>query len=216
MSPMQWTVPRMWEGQTIAVLASGPSMSQEVCDLVHRTPGVQAIAINETWRLAPWATMLYAADPEWWTFHGNRALREFRGLKVSCMPVNGVLQLRNSGTEGFDPDPSAVRTGGNSGYQALHIAAHAGAARVLLCGFDMRGGADHWHGRHPHPLKQTDDEQFARWIRRFGTLAPVLAKRGVDVVNCTPGSALQCFRMGVLEDELARTEPAAPLAALSA
>lgn len=211
---MKWTVPRLWEGQTVAILASGPSMSQEVCDRV-RAAGVPAIAINETWRLAPWAAMLYAADPEWWNFPGNRALREFCGLKVSCMPVSGVMQLRNSGTEGFDQDPSAVRTGGNSGYQAIHVAVHAGAARVLLCGFDMRGGAEHWHGRHPHPLKQTDEEQFDRWIRRFGTLAAALRGR-VDIANCTPGSALQCFRMGVLEDELARTEPASAEPALQA
>ena len=212
---MKWTVPRMWEGQTAAVLASGPSMSQEVCDQV-RAAGIPTIAINETWRLAPWATMLYAADPEWWLHPSNCALQLFGGLKVSCMPVRGVRQLRNTGTEGFDPDPGAVRTGGNSGYQAIHVAAHAGAARVLLCGFDMQG-ADHWHGKHPAPLRETAPELYVRWLKRFDTLAPVLADRGVDVVNCTPHSALRCFRMGDLETELAKSnEHAAACAALPA
>ena len=30
-----WTIPRMWEGRTVAVMASGPSMSQEVADKVR-------------------------------------------------------------------------------------------------------------------------------------------------------------------------------------
>lgn len=192
---MLWTVPQMWAGQTVAILASGPSMSQAVADQVRCLP---TIAINTTYRLAPLATMLYAADPEWWQAHPD-ALR-FGGLKVSVSDVKGVMRLRNSGNTGFDPDPSALRTGGNSGYQALHIAAHAGAARVLLCGYNM--GGEHWHGPHPQGLRATAQEVYARWLERFDSLAPILAKRGVDVVNVTPNSALKCFRTSTLDAEI--------------
>lgn len=211
----RWSVPRLWPGATVAVLASGPGMSRSVADLV-RAAGLPAIAINETWRLAPWASMLYAADTEWWLAPHNTALRDYDGIKVSCMPVPGVHMLRNSGTEGFDPDPGAVRTGGNSGYQALHVAVHAGASRVLLCGFNMDpGDARHWHGKHPAPLRETPREMYARWIDRFDRLAPLLLARGVDVINCTPDSALRCFRKADLKDELAKSpEPAATCAAL--
>lgn len=189
----------MWAGKTVAILASGPGMTQAVADQV-RAAGLPAIAINSTFRLAPWADVLYAADPEWWGHVGNRDALAFKGLRLSCQPMKGVLQLRNSGVTGFDPDPAAVRTGGNSGYQALHVAIHADAARVLLCGYDMQGG--HWHGRHPAGLKETSAETYARWVGRFHDLAGVAAERGIDVVNCTPGSALRAFRMAALADEL--------------
>jgi hypothetical protein len=198
-SPGFWAVPRCFEGGTVAVLASGETMSREVADAV-RAAGVPAIAINATFRLAPWAWMLYGADQPWWDHKDYRDARHFAGLKVSCEPVAGVLQIHNTGTTGFDPDPGCVRTGGNSGYQGVHIAAHTGARRILLCGFDMHGC--HWHGAHPHGLKQTTLPAYEAWRSRFGDLAPLLAKRGVDVVNCTPGSQLACFRRSTLATEL--------------
>lgn len=207
---MMWSVPPMWTGRTVAILASGPSMSQKIADRVR---GLPTIAINDTILLAPWADMLYAADGEWWTSHPRAevraAVKAFTGLKVSLNrePVPGVHMLRQSRASmpdkvaGFEPDPGALRSGGNGGYQALHIAAHARAARVLLCGFDMHGS--HWHGEHQRPLRNTDKDLFSKWIARFVGLAPILAERGLEVINCTPGSALTCFRSASLEDALA-------------
>lgn len=200
MNPHLWSVPRMWAGRTVAILASGPSMTPAVAEAV-RAAGIPAIVVNTTHRLAPWADLLYAADEAWWMHPDNRDALQFAGLKVSVGVVPGVLRLRNGGNVGFDPDPQSLRTGGNSGYQALHIAVHAGAARVLLCGFDLRGC--HWHGPHPAPLRKTEPDVYTRWRERYATLLPALAERGVDVANVTPGSALSCFRRSVLEDELA-------------
>ena len=71
----QWTVPPLWQGETCAVLASGPSMSREVAELVRGR--VRVIAVNNQGidtevngklepALAPWADVLYAADAKWW------------------------------------------------------------------------------------------------------------------------------------------------------
>lgn len=199
----EWAVPPLWRGQTVAALASGPSMSAEVAEQVRRA-GIPAVVVNNTFRLAPWAQMLYAADTEWWQ-HTQDA-RKFAGLKVSVdsgAPIKGVHLLRPTGDTGFDPDPTCIRTGGNSGYQAVHVAAQAGAARILLCGFDMRG--EHWHTRHQHPMRETGPDTYRRWIERFETLKLCPA----EIVNCTPGSALRCFKEQSLEDALACAESAA-------
>jgi hypothetical protein len=203
-----WTVPRLWEGQTCAILASGPSTSHEVVDTV-RAAGVRAIVVNTTFQLAPWADMLYAADVMWWQHYRKRAL-EFAGLKVSCSPTpfKAVLQLKPTGKDGFDANPGNIRTGNNSGYQAVHIAMHAGAKRILLCGFDMRGG--HWHGDHPHPLRNDLKDAYPRYADRFAGLVDPARERRIDIVNCTAGSAIGCFRFGDLKEELA---PSAVLAA---
>lgn len=205
-----WTVPPIWRGRTVAILASGPSMSQATADACRLVP---TIAINDTLLLAPWAAMVYAADSEWWTHHPRPEVRAaiagFEGLKVGATmdDVRGVLRLkisyapRGDSHAGFDGDPGCIRTGGNSGYQAVHIAAHAGAARILLCGFDM--GGLHWHAEHEPPLRTTIPETYPRWVARFGTLAAALAARKVAVINCTPGSALACFPFMDLEAALA-------------
>jgi len=196
----RWTVPRCFEGRTVVVMASGHGMTAEVAAAVHAS-GCPAIVTNSTFRLTPWAWMLYGADPEWWNHPANRDARDFAGFKVTCQPGAGVLQLRSTGIDGFDPATDAVRTGGNSAYQALHVAVHTGAARVILCGVNVSGA--HWHDKHPPGLRETTDETYATWCRRFADVAPVLSKLGVDVVNCTPNSALTCFRRATLGQELA-------------
>src|SRR3990172_714287 len=185
-----WKVPNLWPGRSVAVFASGPSMTPTAAAAV-RAAGLPALATNNTYRLAPWADVLYAADDAWWQEHPDAL--GFRRVKVGGgnPPDPRVMVLRNTGAEGYDPDPTCFRTGGNSGYAAVHIAAQAGARRILLLGFDMRGG--HWHGPHPKPLRTTPPPTFGRWIERFETLAAELEKRGVQVINCTPGSALKCF-----------------------
>lgn len=205
-----WAVPRMWQGQTVAILASGPSMSRAVADaVVGRVP---VVAINNTFELAPDADMLYACDAKWWR-HYQDALA-FKGTKVTLDPTlasRNVKLLHDSGTSGFDPDPSNLRTGLNSGYQALHLAVHAGATRVLLLGYDMKGA--HYFGDHPPHLQDSDPNVFARFIAEFEKVAPIYAELGVDVVNCTPGSALTCFRRSTVEAELNDASAGMPAAA---
>lgn len=196
-----WIIPRAHEGRTVAVLASGHSMSQRVADRLH-IAGVPCIAVNTTFKLAPWAWALYAADVEWWGHPSNASAHQFEGLRISCQPVKGVHMLRNAGTVGYSDDRDCVHTLGNSGAQAMQIAIKSGAARVLLCGFNM--GGKHWHEEHPPGLRSTAPEVYQRWIERMEGVAPLIAQRGVDVVNCTPASALTCFRQSTLDEELGR------------
>lgn len=170
-----------------------------------RAAGIPAVAVNRTHELAPWADILVGNDAVWWKLIENEAALRFPGIKVCCgdSPIRAVKSLRNTGVDGFDPDPACVRTGGNGGYTALHIVAHAGAARALLCGFDMHG--EHWH--EPHRVKNPTRQSFERWIVRFNTVA---AKLPLEVVNCTPGSALKCFPFVDLHDALAACAVPAP------
>lgn len=195
---MTWEIPRLWDGATVAVLASGPSMSQEAADKV-RAAGIPTIAVNTTFKLAPWADMLYAADAAWW--HSTPQARKFAGLKVSAEQVDGVNSIGNAGGVGYTDHTMAVHTFGNSGAQAIQIAAKAGAARVLLLGMDMTGG--HWHGPHPAPLRNTHQDTYEVWRSYLPVLADALRARGVEVVNCSLESAVDCWPKVALEDALA-------------
>ena len=194
----RWSVPKMWRGETVAVMATGPSMSKAIADEVLDS-GIATIVINDNYRIAPWADMLYAADSCWWNVHAQEALN-FKGIKVTCHEstvYKAVNWLRQSGVEGYDPDPKMIRTGGNSGYQAVHVAIQAGAKRIVLLGFDM-GGSGHWFGKHKPPLRNTDPNSYCVWVSRF----PGLMGHGAEIVNCTPGSAITCFPMMTLQEAL--------------
>lgn len=194
-------VPRLWPGGTVACLGTGPSLVAADIELLRgRVEGV--IAINDAYRLAPWADVLYACDAKWWYWH--KGMPEFQGLKFSVDPVArhypGVTILRKTGDAGLELDPTAVRTGRNSGYQAINLAVHLGATRVLLLGYDMKG--DHFFGHHPDNSKPP----FAICLQRFATLVEPLKAAGVTVINCSRSTALTCFPHRSLEDALAPIE----------
>lgn len=201
---MKWSVPNLWQGATVSILASGPSMNAALADSVHGEP---TIAINTTFQLAPWASMLYAADGQWWERYRKTALH-FAGMKVTLAPeiFPELLTLQRGNLNGFEPDATKINLGGNSGYQAVCIAATAGATRINLYGFDMRSDVKHnhhWHGVHPSPLRNHGESLYQRWLKNFEGLASILKARGVEVVNCTPGSALKCFPFSSEPDQMA-------------
>jgi hypothetical protein len=207
-----WNVERDWEGETCAIMASGPSMTYELSESIRRL-GVRTIAVNNQGikigskeAMAPWADLLYAADQLWWSNNRAAAL-EFAGVKVTIAPSSGGLKregeqvhiMGNGGPVGFDVRTTHLRTGGNSGYQAIHLAAHLGVKRVLLFGFDMHAkNGEHWFGYHSWRIGHKGN--YSMFRARFDTLAPELRSRGIEVLNCTLGSALQCFRMASLEE----------------
>ncbi len=191
-------------------------MSPEVAELIRYTLW-RTIAINSTFRLALWADMLYAADGRWWNHPQNKDVSKFLGMKVSMYtghddPDLDVALIQRSETQGFDDRPGFVCTGNNSGYQAIHIAAHAGCSRIVLCGFDMRSvkNRNHWHDNHPHPLRDHGEGIYRGWIENFKTLAPILAKKGIKVLNATPKSALTCFESVDLKKLIDESRPVSP------
>lgn len=196
------SVPRLCPGGTVLCIGGGPSLT--AADLELARPRVDAvIAINNAYQLAPWATVLYAADARWWAWH-KEGIKRFPGLKFSVSPeakLHGVQILQQCGDTGLWEKPNGLCTGRNSGYQAINLAVHLGAARVLLLGYDMQigpKGEQHWHGEHPNKSRSAYDI----FKVKFKTLVPALAARGVEVVNCSRRTALDVFPKMALEAAL--------------
>lgn len=108
-----------------------------------------------------------------------------------------------SHNRGLNKAPMRIHYGNNSGYQALNLAYHWGARRMILLGFDCksRAGKMHWFGDHPKPL-QNQIGAFKTWLETFPPLAKDLAATGVEVVNCSRDTALTCFRRSTIDIEL--------------
>jgi hypothetical protein len=190
------TVPKEWPGETCVVIATGPSLTPD--DVNYCQGKARVIAVNDAYKLAPWADCLYATDAQWW--HWHRGAPEFAGAKWSLEHSQwgnfrerypDVQRLRNSGPSGLEHDPSALKNGRNSGFAAVNLAYHYGATRVILLGFDMqrKGGKSHFFGEHPN----RSSSPYPQFRERFKTLVKPLAKAGVEVVNCSRNSVLECF-----------------------
>ena len=190
---------QVWPGSLIVCLGTGPSLTWSD---VTRVYGLRVIAINNAYQLAPWADVLYACDAKWWRWH--QGARGFRGRKYTLAPgvkeYPEVEALTNTGTTGLETDPRGLRTGHNSGYQAINLAVHLGAKTIVLLGYDMQGDqqGDHYFGRHPDGSKPP----FTRCLTAFSTLVEPLAALGVRVINCTRQTALTCFPREVLDQVL--------------
>ena len=199
-----WTVPQMWAGQRVAVLCSGPSLTKEDAAAVAHLP---RIVTNATYRMAPDADIVYGSDTAFWLHPEYSDVHSLPGRRVAIEQVRGVYPnvpatvcvLRNSGNGGFSDQPDSLRTGSNSGYAAIHLAATAGATEIVVLGLDMTG-AGHWHGMHPRGLNNPKEVTFARWRQRFKGLEIELTQRGVRVFNCSPVSLLECFPRSTLRE----------------
>lgn len=195
---MYHDVPRLWPNSTIVCIASGPSLTPADVDFVRGKARV--VVVNTSYKLAPWADVLYACDSRWWKWHSGA--KDFRGLKFTLTsPVySGVQLLKNTGPAGLERKPHGLRTGRNSGYQAVNLAVHLGAVRVVLLGYDMQrtGGKEHWHANHPSRMHSP----LAQFRESFATMVDPLKKAGVTVVNATRETALTCFPRVPLEEAL--------------
>lgn len=184
---------RDWEGQAVAIFASGPSMTTAQAEQC-RDHQLRTIAINnQAIDCAPWADVIYGSDAKWWR-HYLPMVATLPGRKISLeigRTIPGIEYLRPS-TQVFDDRACYLSTGANSGYAAICLAAKLGATRISLYGFDMGARNGRWR-RHDYPANLNSRPRFTDWIGRFRQLAPVLARRGIEVINCTEGSSLTCF-----------------------
>ena len=195
-----------WAGHVAVVLATGPSLN--VDDVEYVKGRAKVIAVNDAYRLAPWADALYASDQSWWAKH--KGVQEFSGMRYSVSqsrkpkPFGGlpdVCVLANTGTAGLETDPRGLRTGKNSGFAAINLAVHFGVSRILLLGYNLGpvNRVRHFFGDHKGLGNHSPYHVF---IQKFQTLVEPLQKIGVSVINCTQPTRLRCFPCQPLREAL--------------
>lgn len=190
-------------------MASGPSLCAEDVKLVRqwrKEGGGKVAVVNTTFRMAPWADLLYACDGGWWRTYGSEVNEKFTGdLMFTYAQYGerfGAKRVKSVGRKGLSRNTDTITTGGNSGHQCIHAVRNLGAKRIILLGFDMAHtyGQAHWHGNHPRGLGNAG--QCGKWIELMRPLAAGLEAEGVEVINCSRHTALDCFKRAGLADTL--------------
>lgn len=141
--------------------------------------------------------MLYACDDTWWAMHYAETATRFRGerwtISARSRDRYDIHWVYGIDKPGLSKVTDHIHTGKNSGHQAVALAAYFGAKKILLLGFDFcrSGGKSHWHGDHPPGLG--NGGKFANWVKHMGTVAPDAKKMGIEVINCSRRTAINCF-----------------------
>jgi hypothetical protein len=231
-----WNVPKIWEGGEVWIIGGGPSVTEQfgipkkvVKSVVEGTstpiaysPYMSAIhdkhviGINVAYKIGNWIDFVFFGDFSFF-LKEKQGLASFKGIKVSCAPqCEKYNWVKFTGRDmqkprGLSQNKALVSWNGNSGAAAISLAAHLGASRIILLGFDMKLGdnnAQHWHDLYQRKeyLENKDRKKvhlpFDRHLIGFPEIAKDAKKMGIKILNACPDSAINDFPKGTVMDIL--------------
>lgn len=195
-------------GEKVLIVASGPSA--QTVPLEEAKGLARFVAINESWRLCPWAEVLYGCDGAWWKKCAG--VPEFAGLRVTQdkavrnnYPAIHFIKCRRGVARIITDQTGEIGDGRTSLFQAINLAVRSGPPRVIgLVGADMRlDYGVHWHGPHDRGLNNPREKMINTWRDAIDGVAEQLSHLGVTILNLSAISALSNYRKVTLQEFLA-------------
>lgn len=226
------TIEPVFKGQTGVLIATGPSLNEEQVEVVRKARDegkCRVITVNNAYQLAPWTDAHISCNDDWWRHYWPRdeVLRNMPGDKYTwyqeLAAAYDIKYIRAIVKDGLSLDPSVIHINHGSGPMGLNLAVHYGFSRLLLIGHDMKFAKDyngrqqkvgsaprHFFGEYPKELQHWPSVKVGLskpgvidgLIEAYDKMPPDLEKAGMEVINCTPGSALPTFPLSTLEKEL--------------
>ena len=169
---------------TWALIAPGPSAKWD-----ERLRGLKLGVVGCAYQLAPHADFIAASDRGWWAKYPEASKLSGRKFSMSTFPDTEKVAL---------PFLGSVC---NSGVLALECAKMLGATRILLFGFDMKG--THFFGQYTNGLRNTTPLQRGNHMKQYDQWAR--SNKDIQVTNCNPRSALDCFPKASLDEVLVKS-----------
>jgi len=220
-------IPRKYEGETVVILATGPSLNEEQVNQVKGKARV--LTINNAYQLAPWADIHVACNDNWWDYYwkNDEVLRDMKADKWTRYKHQadefGISYIDSIVKPGLSKDQSVIHINKGSGPIAINLATLYGFKKLILLGHDMKFAKDyngkhkqpgstprHYFGEYPKEMQHfpvsknsiNNDGVIIGLISAYDGMVKDLKSMNVDVVNCTPGSHLSTFRKSTLSEEL--------------
>lgn len=233
---MRWSVPLMWEGGDVWIIGGGPSINSQfnIPDKIVKevrqgtlptstySPYMKeihnkhVIAVNAAYLLGDWMDIIFFGDNGFFLSHMD-ALAVHPAIKVTCWPTleNQYDWVKFLGRDpekpkGLTKDITKVSWNKNSGAAAINLAAHTGAKRIFLLGFDMtldpKTNYQHFHNVYKRGAVVEEERlrklPFDRHLYGFLDIAEDAKERGIQIINISPESAIQQFPKYTLQEAL--------------
>lgn len=195
---------------TVVLIGTGPSLSLEQISTAQRK-GFPLFGCNNVWELCPLA-IHYACNLAWWDYYWSAELIESPAEKWTCNREAtrryGLNWVAEKNAPGLSTDPTVIHHGHGSGYTLLNLAYLMGAERIALLGYDMKYAADydgrsqqigsgprHYFGEYPGALQHWPKVSVKQGVHveLVELYRSVARQELVEIVNCTPDSAIDCF-----------------------
>lgn len=208
-----WRPEPIFAGQTVFCLGGGPSLRMFH---VEQLRGRRVIATNSAALLGPWADVLCFKDYPW--LDGHRSIVEAWPGMVCSTSKRAKSKLPDRinlvGEEiraDFTIGQTNIKHSRSTGHMAVSLAIAMAAQRVVLLGYDCRVVTDetgeprsHFHDEEISKPPELYLYDFLPAWKGWGSAA---ARAGAEVMNCTPGSALNEFPHADIADVLADGRP---------
>ena len=202
---------------TVVCIGTGPSLTASQVE-VARSKGFRLFVCNNAFKMALDAELLYAVNLAWWDYYAG----EVRGLRCAKWTTNREAAdkyrlnwIAERNAPGLSTDPDVIHHGHGSGFSLVSMAHRMGAERIVLLGYDLHYAPDydgraryagstdrHFFGEYPASMQHWPSVHVREGVHvQLLDLYQGVADQGlVDVVNCSPGSALECFPRMNIED----------------
>jgi hypothetical protein len=228
---MKESIPNKYIGQTVVVVATGPSINAQQLEHIHEAhqrKKCKIMTINNTYQLFD-TDIHVSCNDNWWDYYWKNDPRLQELEKTADLWTRYKQFAENTGInyidsivkDGLSKDPSYVHINNGSGPMGINFATLYGFTKIILIGHDMKFAKDydgkakkvgseprHYFNEYPKEMQHWPSVKIGLskpgvidgLIQQYEKMIPDL--KGIDVVNCTPDSALTCFRMSTLEYEL--------------
>jgi hypothetical protein len=202
-----------FRGRTVAGIATGPSLTLSQIESARRK-GFVLFGCNRVWEIVPDLEVLYGCNEGFWAHYWCEALANHPAQKWTTNRVAAdrfqLNWIAERNAPGLSSDSAYVHHGHGSGFTLVNLAHLMGAERIVLLGYDMRYAPDydgvahqigssprHYFGEYPSALQHWPSVKVRDGVHvELVELYESVAKQGlVEIVNCTPDSAVTCFPM---------------------
>lgn len=204
------SVPRDWDKKPVVIVGGGPSLRG--FDFNRLRDRYTVLCVNASMFDVPFAAAGFSLDLRairmWWPRLLTLEIDQFYAVDRKWLPgVSGgpsprMRFLLRRQDRDFSTANGYITAGGTSGFGAMNLAVQRGARKIILLGYDYGGRGGVWHHNESHYSfkQQQDDAQWQQWARNFDRPAYFLRRAGVEVVNCSPDSAITAFPKSAIDE----------------
>lgn len=200
---------RPFEGRTVCCIATGPSLTLEQIEAARRKDFV-LVGCNLVFEIVPDLAVLWATNYAFWAHYAAARAHPAEKWTVNQQARDefGINCIRELDGRGLSTDPEVIHHGHGSGFSQVNLAFLMGAARIVLLGYDLKYAPDyngrarivgssprHYFGEYPPELQHWPSSRVKEGVHveLLDYYQSVADQGAVEVINCTPDSALRCF-----------------------